>query len=290
MDKIFQPFEQVGASDKQAEGTGLGLAICRQLVERMGGEIQVESEVGEGSRFWFELDLPEVSSGAKTATQTEQLSVGYQGEQKVVLVVDDKEENRLVLVDLLRPLGFEMVEAADGQAGLEKARERSPDLILIDLVMPVLDGFEAVRRLRQDPEFQETVVIALSASVFEQDQQQSLDAGCTDFLPKPVQAADLLHKIGGHLNLEWIYETDPQDHSQPEAGPLVVPPAETLIPIYELAQKGQIFAIDEQIDRIEQLGEAYIPFAMEIRKLAADFKVDQIRDLIKPYLEAQDAR
>ena len=133
--EIFKPFEQVGDAEKQAEGTGLGLAISRQLVELMGGEVQVESAPGKGSQFWFELDLPEVSSDKAERAQAERLPVGFQGEQKVVLVVDDKAENRSVLVSLPSPLGFDLIEAENGQAALERASEVKPDLVLIDLVM-----------------------------------------------------------------------------------------------------------------------------------------------------------
>ena len=206
---VFKPFEQAGDARQKAEGTGLGLAISQQIAGLMGGEIQVESEPGKGSRFFFEADFTQVKGKTESeiATQDQRLPVGFEGHTKRILVVDDNPENRSLLLDLLHPLGFEIQEAENGQQALDLATDNRPDLILMDLVMPELDGFEATKKLRQSNTLQGVVVIGLSASVFEEDKDQSIEAGCDDFVAKPLQATELIDKIGGHLKLKWILDS-----------------------------------------------------------------------------------
>ena len=171
LEEIFLPFQQVGEHSRDTEGTGLGLAISRQLVQMMGASLKVKSTLGEGSIFWLDLDLLEVDQGADVAKVDERLIIGLKGSKRKVLVVDDKWTNRSVLVNLLESLGFEVAEAMDGLEGPAKARELKPDVILMDLVMPVLDGFETTRRIRFSPELEGVIVIAISASVFDFDRQ-----------------------------------------------------------------------------------------------------------------------
>ncbi len=209
--RIFLPFEQVGDIKKQSEGTGLGLAISHQIVKLMGSTIQVKSEIGQGSTFWIELDLQESVDWIQSArVMAAGKIVGIATGKRRILVVDDKWENRSVVVNLLDEIGFEMAEASDGQEALEKAMQFLPNLIITDLTMPVMDGFELTRRLRQQAEFQELTIIVSSASVFESDQHKSLGVGADDFLPKPVHADDLLQKLEKYLQIEWVYETVPE--------------------------------------------------------------------------------
>jgi signal transduction histidine kinase len=144
IEKMFEPFQQVGDQKKRSEGTGLGLPITKKLVEMMGGTLQVDSILGQGSLFSMEIDLPEVATSAQLAKVEPQI-IGFEGETKVILVIDDQEENRLVLTDLLVPLGFRVIEAESSLIGIAKAQEFIPDLILLDLIMPEMDGFVTVR-------------------------------------------------------------------------------------------------------------------------------------------------
>lgn len=179
---IFLPFQQAGQNQRHMEGTGLGLTITRQLVQLMGSEIQVNSQPGRGSTFWFDLVLLESNQRQVTNVISPNI-VGYLGVRRRVLVVDNQWENRAVLVGLLQPLGFETMEAVDGQDGLNKAQEFHPDAILMDLVMPNMDGFEAIRRLRSSPDLKDIAIIAVSASTLDFDQETSRRAGCNGFLP-----------------------------------------------------------------------------------------------------------
>jgi signal transduction histidine kinase/FixJ family two-component response regulator len=301
LEEIFLPFQQVGEDSRKTEGTGLGLAISRQLVRMMGGELKVKSTLGKGSVFWLDLDLPEVSQWADVANVDERNIIGFVGSKRKVLVVDDKWENRSVLVNLLEPLGFEVLEATDGRDGLSKACEFKPDVIFMDLVMTVMDGFEATRRLRMLPELKGVVVIAISASVFDFDQQQSREVGCDDFLPKPVREAELLEKLRVYLELEWLYERNDEvgrmkdeNKNSLQTGlrpatltdstletSIVAMPSEEVAVLLDLAMSGDLRGIVEQAERLEALDRQWVPFATHLRQLAKSFKGKQIVELLK---------
>ena len=201
---IFRPFEQVGDVQRRGGGTGLGLAISRQLVRLMGGEIDLESEPGRRSRFGFELRAP-ILEAHELAQAAEQLPIGYQGPRRKLLVVDDVAENRAMLLDLLGPLGFDVCEAPDGQVVLDRIEQLAPDLIVMDSVMPVMDGLTATWRLRATPAFKDLPIIAASASASDSDKDKALAVGSNSFLPKPLDFNDLLDEIGRLLHLTWNY-------------------------------------------------------------------------------------
>jgi signal transduction histidine kinase/DNA-binding NarL/FixJ family response regulator len=286
--KIFLPFEQVGDTKKQSEGTGLGLAISWNIISLMNSKIEVQSEPGKGSIFWFEVELPEAKGWAETSRVAQQgMIVGYQGRKQKILVVDDKWENRSVLINLLEPIGFEITEASNGQEGLDQAIEGNPDLIITDLVMPVMHGFEFIEQLRQLPQLKNGVVIASSASVFESDQYKSLEAGSNAFLPKPVQAEILLEMLGKYLKLEWIYEKNNRAVNQPNIQPvevIILPESEQLQHLYQAAKKGDIYEIVNQANQLKELDSKLIPFAQKLIQFADDFQLKPLREFIKGYL------
>ncbi|BAY27323.1 ATP-binding region ATPase domain protein [Calothrix sp. NIES-2100] len=292
LEEIFLPFKQVGEDSRKTEGTGLGLAISRQLVQMMGGELKVKSTLGKGSVFWLDLDLAEVGSAINVKKVVERNIIGFVGDRKKILVVDDKCSNRSVLVNLLQGLGFELLEATDGLDCLNKAPEFKPDLIFMDLVMTVMDGFEATRRLRLLPKFKEVPVIAISASVFDFEQKQSLEVGCNDFLPKPFLVAELLEKLRIHLGLEWIYEdieNEPKEQKNVNVKTklqnlqLIPPPAEEIGILLDLAMKGDLRSIAQRATKLEEFDKKLLPFAHHLRQLAKEFKGKQIVDFIKEY-------
>ncbi len=286
VEKIFQPFEQVGETRKRAEGTGLGLAISHQLVELMGGELQVKSEQGVGSTFWFEAPFPVLETAPEEAALRGEV-IGYTGERKRILIVDDQEENRLMLRELLEPLGFTVTLAEHVQDALDEALAEPPDCILMDLVMPVMTGFEAVKQLRQLPQFEHTPIFAISASAFKEDQQRSRTAGCDAFLPKPVETEKLFTLLAEYLTITWQYEDLTYKEDTPAMPPdaeIIAPPQEELETIYELAMLGNMRRIREQAEHLETLDDRYIPFAERIQQLAKAFEDQQIAAFVKPYL------
>jgi len=206
-----------------------------------------------------------------------------------VLVIDDVAGNRSTMVDFLQPLGFEVFEAENGQVGLERAQALQPDLILMDNVMPVMDGLETTRRLRQAPPLRGVPVIAISASASAADQQASLAGGANAFLSKPVHLDQLLAQIGGLLQLHWIPspgEAVPEHDDQA----LVAPPPDELETLYRLAQLGNMRSIREHADHLEALGDAYRPFARRLRQLADRFQSRAILDLVKTTREQSQSR
>ncbi|WP_341738515.1 AAA family ATPase [Microcoleus sp. CAWBG640] len=291
LSKIFAPFEQVGNTRRHTEGTGLGLAISHKLVEIMGGELKVESTLGQGSIFWFELELAEVNLDTDNDCFP-QIITGFKGASKTILVADDKWENRSVLVNLLEPLGFETIEAIDGQDCLNKAQEFQPDCILIDLVMPVMDGFEAVRQLRKLPQLQDAIAIGTSASVYEAEKQESLAAGCNAFLSKPIRVEELLDCLQVHLGLEWIYEESENRISDSEVsqGSSKIPTQEMIAPepteiaiLFDLAMMGDLAGIQTQAEKLEKLDVKYVPFANYLTQLARGFEEEKILEFVQKY-------
>ncbi|WGV25801.1 ATP-binding protein [Halotia branconii] len=292
--KIFLPFEQVGDSKKQAEGTGLGLAISQKIVQLMGSTIQIKSEPNQGSTFWIDLELPESVDWIQSAKVINNSKiVDIVGNKKKILIVDDKWENRSVVIHLLEKIGFEMAEAANGQEGLEKALQFLPDLMITDLTMPVMDGFELTRRLRKKPQFQDLPIIVSSASVFESDQHQSIGIGADDFLPKPIQADDLFQKLQKYLQCEWIYESLQKSENLGESqlhkadtitNELIPPDLEEIEQLYEMAMRGNIRGIREKAQKFKQLDEKLIVFAEQLEQLAKNFQLEKIKEFIQPYL------
>lgn len=281
---IFQPFEQTGEAHLQSQGTGLGLAISQQLVELMGGRIQVESELGEGSRFWFEVtfDVLESSTAVAQPNPTQQIS-GYHGDRRRILVVDDHLENRLVLLDLLEPLGFEVALAENGQIAVAQTPIFKPDLILMDLVMPVMMGFDAAKAIRQQPAFEAIPIVAVSASVLETVQEASQWAGCDDFLNKPIDTDKLFVVLQKYLDLTWVYDgRGPTEmlaeftYAEDLQAEIVPPPQTELEILVELARFGNMDRLQEQARHIKSLAPQYEPFARTIEQLATDYEDEKI--------------
>jgi CheY-like chemotaxis protein len=189
----------------------------------------------------------------------------------MLLIVDDVPVNRDTLVDFLSPLGFELHQADNGEAALAQARALRPDLIVMDIVMPVMDGLEATRRLRADQALRDVPVIALSASATAVDEEDALARGANIFLSKPVDLDMLLAEIGSLLHLEWTGEARepaPGDETKAE----VAPPAMELDVLYQMAKAGNMRSLMARADYLVELDEAYRPFAQRLRQLAAGFQ------------------
>jgi signal transduction histidine kinase/CheY-like chemotaxis protein len=281
VEKIFTPFEQVGDTKKRSEGTGLGLSISQKIVEAMGGAIRVRSQFGVGSVFEFDIDCPLAEALAQTASTQRQKITGYEGDRKTILVLDDSWENRSVVLHLLEPLGFTILEACDGYEGLAQANQHHPDLIITDLAMPKMDGWEFLKQLRQNEELQDTIAIVSSASVFERDRQRSLDAGGTDFLPKPVRAEELYDMLAKHLELVWVEATEDAAAQAQANLTMVIPPISELTILLEYAKKGQIKGLKEELHKIAQLDQAYQPFVDYLAEAAKSFNIQKIRHFLQ---------
>jgi PAS domain S-box-containing protein len=204
--RLFQPFEQVAEARHREGGTGLGLAISRQLIRLMGGDIEVRSRFGEGSVFSFEIEVP-ISQCETPPLPQAMAPTGYRGESRKILVVDDVLQSRAMLFEELSTLGFLVAEAVNGADALEATARFRPDLVIMDLTLPVMDGFEAMRRLRNLSETALLPIIATSASATAETEIRSREAGADFFVGKPIQELILLNAIGALLHLEWIQDT-----------------------------------------------------------------------------------
>ncbi|MEG4022777.1 ATP-binding protein [Microcoleus sp. S13C4] len=298
LDKIFQAFEQVGDRQRQAEGTGLGLAISQRIVQLMNGQIQVKSQPGVGSEFFFEVELAIAADWAEqNSITTGKQIIGYEGQRRSILVVDDRWENRAVLVNLLEPLGFQLTEAENGQAGLEKIRQSQPDLLITDLAMPVMDGFELLKQIRSAKDLQPQKIIVSSASVSQAYRQMSLDAGANDFLAKPVEISELFNLLATHLELKWKYEITASNESgssipttaleNPEGS--IIPSPLELKTLLEMAQKGNLKRLRSHTEQIAGSNPGYADFTSQIIRLAKQFKAEEIEELLQQHLTEKKA-
>jgi PAS domain S-box-containing protein len=291
LESVFLPFHQSGQHHHQVEGTGLGLAISKRLVQMMGSALNVTSTLGKGSVFWLDVDLPEVPLCPEKLLLNQKTIIGFQGERRKVLVADSQSANCLILMNLLTPLGFEVWEAKDGLSCLNQALEIKPDLILIDPLLPTLNGLEVTQQIRQVPELRQVIILATSARVFDYNQQKCSLVGCNGFLPQPIRSETLFEQLKIHLELEWVYQESnsqvfdysPNLYSSTDDS-LVAPPESALTILYELAMMGDIKGICEQAKEIRQLDEQFIPFAQQLLQLAQGFQEKQILEFVKRYI------
>jgi signal transduction histidine kinase/DNA-binding response OmpR family regulator len=285
VERIFDPFHQVRARNRPIEGTGLGLAISQRLVCLLGGKLTVMSTPAAGSTFSVEI---EVQLGEATLTRTTHAAlaiVGYNGRRRRILVVDDKQDNRQILGRLLQTLGFEVDEAENGARAVELAVARAPDLIFMDLVMPVKDGFEAMRELRaKGGEIARIPVVAVSASAFDSTRADSLQAGCDEFIAKPVRLDEVTDVIARLLQLEWTRGPmrASKSNGNGRAERLPEPLASEL---YELAMQGDVHALTHKLSeaRVDGLDTGLLA---ELAALAGSYDMKAVREFLRRHSEA----
>jgi signal transduction histidine kinase/CheY-like chemotaxis protein len=292
INQLFKPFSQLSDAARNAEGTGLGLALSQRLVHLMGGTIEVDSEPGRGSIFSFELDLP-ASTGVALPKAVENTSgiTGYAGRRRKILVADDLPGNRAVIIDMLLPLGFIILEAKDGRAALDLLPKERPDLVLTDITMPVIDGVQFIQYTRQMEAFRELPIIPVSASVLEAEVGRCRTLGCADFLTKPVEYGKLLECLQRRLGLEWtgaegaLAEAQPATEDGAEAASPPLPPDEAG-QFIDLARRGDLRSLIAAAEKLAEANPAYRPFLARLRKLGEGFRVRQIQQLIEEHTQA----
>lgn len=215
LNKIFEAFSQTESGRDAQEGTGLGLAISRQFVQLMGGNITVESELGKGTTFKFSIKAKLGQATINSPHILQQKILGVAPDQPIykILAVDDKSINRQLLVNLLAPFGFEVKEASHGREAIAMWEEWEPHLIFMDMRMPIMDGYEATKYIKSTTKGNSTAVIALTASVLEEEKAIVLSTGCDDFLHKPFKEQVIFEALTKHLGVQYIYEKLTDDNS-----------------------------------------------------------------------------
>ncbi|MCP4196457.1 MAG: response regulator [Proteobacteria bacterium] len=261
LDSLFEAFAQTEAGRKSQEGTGLGLSISRKFVQMMGGAISVESQVSKGTVFRLRIQA-QTAKGAETETgKLERRVIALVPDQPPcrILIVDDRETNRLLLLRLLAPLGFELREAKNGREAVEIFEKWEPHLICMDMRMPVMDGYEATKRIKGVTKGQTTAVIAVTASVFEDERAVVLSAGCDDFVRKPFRESEIFDAIHRHLGVLYVYEeparkpeTGEQDRNLLTADALANLSAELRTNLEQAILNVDLMEISDLIERIRE--------------------------------------
>ncbi|MCC3406792.1 MAG: response regulator [Microcoleus sp. PH2017_10_PVI_O_A] len=279
LDKLFEAFMQTSSGKNAQEGTGLGLAISRQFVQLMGGDVTVSSKVGVGTIFKFDITTQVVDAADDESQQNKRRVIALEPNQPRyrILIVDDKPLNRQLLVQLLNPFGFELKEATNGREAVDIWHEWEPHLIWMDMRMPVMDGYAATQQIKLTTKGQATAIIALTASVFEEERAVVLSAGCDDFMRKPFREQEIFAAMNKHIGVRYIYEepiaksaqtkskTDIKDVLAPEA--LATLPPELLANLASSAKSSDIAEVERLIQEVQaintSIGDAFLLLANE---------------------------
>ena len=300
VEKLFATFVQTEAGLKSQQGTGLGLAISYQLAQLMGGEITVKSTVGQGSIFQLVIpvSIREFAEQGEPIQASKVMGLVSNQPSYRILVVEDVAENRLFLVQLLLSVGFEVREAENGQVAILIWESWHPDLILMDMRMPVMDGYEATRQIKATLAGQKTAIVALTASVFD-NKPAILAAGCNDCVQKPFRESELFAKIAEHLGVQYIYEQNPlnpklarfeENGNQKSAGIVEETTLENLeAPLSAMPNqwKNQLYdaalLLNEEgcIELLDQIAKDYPELSGTLKNLLVNFRFDLVMNLIK---------
>ena len=288
---IFKPFVQSQTGRQSMEGTGLGLPISQQFVKLMAGEIGVTSQQGIGSTFRFNIQATVVSEAQEGILSDPRRVIGLEPNQAKyrILVVEDVLANRQLLLELLAPLGFEVREAENGQQGLAVWENWQPNLILMDMEMPVMDGYAATSEIKRHPKGKNTKIIALTASAFEEQRLAILNAGCDDFICKPFQEEILFEKMAQHLGVLYVYQENRSLASNGRFSPQSQPlksedlsfmPRNWLVALHQAALE-----IDDQqiINLLQQIPPTGSNITKALTDLVDNFRMDIIIELTQPY-------
>ncbi|MGI8978629.1 MAG: PAS domain S-box protein [Pirellulaceae bacterium] len=282
-DKLFRHFEQTKTGQQTGTGTGLGLAISREFVRLMGGDITVSSQVGKGSVFVIQLPLQEGEAQAVQAKDNPRHVLRLKPGQATcrVLIADDIEDNRQLLAQLMAPVGFEIQLATNGAEAVQEFEQWRPHLILMDFRMPVMDGQEAIRRIRAMAGGREVKIIAVTASAMDDNRQELMEVGADDFIGKPFRETELFQKIHAHVGVEYDYAEHPTGAVPEEASELTREsladwPRELIQPMREAVITADL---DQLLARIQEVEVRDPRVARGLRRLAEGFQYQKLLDL-----------
>ena len=293
-DKLFRHFEQTKTGQQAGTGTGLGLAISREFVRLMGGDITVSSQVGRGSVFVIHLPLKEGEAQAVQAKDNPRRVLRLQPGQPTcrVLIADDIEDNRQLLAQLLAPVGFEIRLATNGAEAVQEFQEWRPHLILMDFRMPVMDGHEAIRRIRTMAGGADTKVIAVTASAMDDNRQELMGIGADDFIGKPFRETELFQKIHAHVGVEYVFAEDSKAVAQDEAAELTpLSLAGWRQDLIDPMREAVITAdLDQLLAKIQEVESRDPRIAQGLRRLAEGFQYEKLLELLSTGVHVESGK
>ncbi len=279
--KIFEPFFQISQQEIKEAGTGLGLAIGRQYAELMGGKIHVHSDEGKGSLFYFEIPVTASSESSELllAIQGRMTGVVHEKDNQKILIVEDEPVNRLLLRNILAPMNYDIREASNGKEGVDIAGNWGPDLIFMDIRMPVMNGKDAAKALKSDEKTKNITIVALTAHALEEERQEILTAGCNDVISKPYHENNIYEILAKYLNAQFIYEHSEADTKENtfNGQTLELLPSDLIADLYNAAMLLDSNACAAVTERIHLINA---DVAGQLNQLISDYQFKQIFDAI----------
>jgi len=295
-DKLFEAFVQTETGMKAQEGSGLGLPISKKFVQLMGGDITVRSEPGRGTTFTFDIQAGIADAPEITAMQSGRRAVALEpGQPRYrILIADDKSDNRKLLVKLLNPFGFELRETVNGREAVEIWSQWQPSMILMDIRMPVMNGYEAAKIIRNEelkiknekPEIRHTVIIAVSANAYEEERDIAISEGCDDFLRKPFRETAIFDMMTSHSDIRFVYEKERSESEtqRAERKKALTPEALAVLPddvIAKFRRAALIADLEEAMRLCERIRSENEPLADALAELVKTFRFDTLQKLLE---------
>ncbi len=255
IDRLFKHFEQTGSGRQEQTGTGLGLAISKEYARLMGGNLSVKSKPGLGSTFSLEVRVSEGRGMEIVSEEEHPVVTGVKSGQKTprILVVEDHDANRELLIELMSIVGFQVQEAKNGQQAIQAFHNWHPDFIWMDIRMPVMNGLEATKRIKEAAQGKPVCIVALTAHAMEEEKQEILASGCDDFVRKPFCENEIFEIMSKYLQIEYVYKEDKSTSKKRKA------------------EKGET---------AEQLAELPDIFINELYKAVVEINIDKTQKLI----------
>lgn len=299
IESVLRPFEQIQQHQNTEGGTGLGLAITAKFIDLMGGQFSLESQEEKGTAFSFQIPVVELNTITGIVAGEQSEIIGYENNRPVkILVVDDNTVNVDVATEILQSLYFEVETAFNGKDAISKFMSFTPDLILMDIRMPELDGSQATEIIRNMNGGKEVKIIAVTAHAFENERTQFIDRGCDDCIIKPYQRRDLLNAIKQHLNLKFVYKTDSNsketiDQTEPSHAPNEIDfemvtsiiSDEWINQLDESVMFGKFDNIKSMADSLLEQNPSLNPFLLKVANCADEMDYDGLERIVQQLKE-----
>jgi PAS domain S-box-containing protein len=283
LQSIFEPFHQLDNQPRQSEGTGLGLAISRRIIQLMNSDIFVSSRLKEGSSFWFDIDLPEVFTRTKKKRKKD-IWTEINGEGYRVLIVDDNHMNRVFFVQVLKRKNFELYEAENGIQAIEYTEKYRPHLILMDIMMPKMDGIEAIAEIRKHPKNADIIIFTVSANAEMKDICKKNPNSCNEFLLKPLDVGIFYSKLIKYFNIGVSQEPVKEKVSEKPPEKIIPPDAADIKAFYQMAKTGNVLRVEKMAVQLENTNNDYQAFSKKIQEMARGFKINELKTFLEHYL------